>query len=173
MPISSKSPLFAHCEPWQTSSIEGDGNCFFRCIAEIITGSQEDHSIFRSTIASFIASEGTTRLGWYFKQKNTTPFHYLVHERPIQNDGEWASDVEIMATSALLKTDIYVANNIYTSFGTLNRETRWSLIRPSAYDENPSLYITNYGHHYEPVISMINSSIPTYGNVQSKALTID
>ena len=56
----------------------------------------------------------------------------------------------------------YVANNIYTIVDSITLETRWSSIRSIVNDEgNLSLYITNFGKHFEPVISMINGQRPT------------
>ena len=72
---------------------------------------------------------------WYFKQKQITPRNYLLYEREIYRDGVWATDVEIMAASAILDTDIYVANNIYTSTDEQILETRWSLIRSKVNDD--------------------------------------
>ena len=172
-PTTVAGHLLCNYQPWETTSIEGDGNCFFRCLAKIITGNQDSHQILCSLITYFIASKEMSELGWYFKQKQITPRNYLLYEREIYCDGVWATDVEIMATSAILDADIYVANNIYTSTDKLIRETRWSLIRSKVNDDkNPSLYISNFGHHFEHVISMINSQRPTYGNIAPKKISI-
>ena len=77
-------------------------------------------------------------------------------------EGTWGSDVEIMAASAILDVDIFVANNDYLKAGTLIHEVRWSLLRASS-NPNAAFYITNFAKHYEPVISMINSPTQTYG----------
>ena len=174
-PTTLVGQLLCNYQPWETASIEGDGNCFFRCLAKIITGDQDNHPVLRSLIMHFIASEGISELGWYFKQKQITPRNYLLYEREIYRDGVWATDVEMMAASAILDTDMYVANNIiYTSNDKLILETRWSLIRSKVNDDrNPSLCITNFGHHFEHVISMINSHKPTFGNIAPKIVSIE
>ena len=59
---------FTKYKPWETERIVGDGNYLFRCISKILTGDQTSHLEIRSTIAHFIASEGVTQIGWYFKQ---------------------------------------------------------------------------------------------------------
>ena len=71
------------------------------------------------------------------------------------------SDVEIMAASALLDNDIYVANNDYRKPGSITREVRWNLLRATT-NPTATFHITNYGHQYEPVVSMLNSPYPTY-----------
>ena len=84
----------------------------------------------------------------------------------------WATDAEVMAASAILDADIYVANDDYINERTLSREVRWNLLRAS---NNPSvsIYITNYASHYQPVTSMVNSPTPTYGNASDHAHTIE
>ena len=95
-------------EPELTENIKGDCNCLFRCLSKIITGSENSHLHLRSIISRIIASEGTTKLGWYFKSKQTTPCQYLTHENLICRESIWRSDVEIVAASAILNADIYV-----------------------------------------------------------------
>ena len=159
-------------EPWQTEDIDGDGNCLFRCLSKILTGSQESHIQVRRIVASFIASEGTTRLGWYFRQKGVTPCNYFLDENFVYLPGTWGGDVEIMAASAILNADIYVANNDYRKPGSFIREVRWSLLRASL-NPTATLYITNYGDHYEPVISMLNSPTPTFGMKSDDVLNVE
>ena len=159
-------------EPYETEDIKRDGNCLFRCLSKIITGSQNSHLQLRSLIARFIASEGTSKLGWCFRSKRTTPCEYFLTENLVHIEGTWASDVEIMAASAILDADIYVANSEYRSQGSLIREVRWSLHRAST-NPTATLYITNYVNHYEPVISMLNSPTPTYGIVPDEALLVE
>ena len=82
-------------EPELTEKIQGDGNCLFRCLSKIITGSENSHLQLRSIICRFIASEGTTKLGWYFKSKQTTPCHYLTHENVIYRESIWGSVLKL------------------------------------------------------------------------------
>ena len=49
-------------EPFETEHIEGDGNCLFRCLSKLVTGSENSHLQIRSIISRFIASEGTKKL---------------------------------------------------------------------------------------------------------------
>lgn len=70
----------------------------------IITGSQECH-----IISNFLASEGITQLGWYFRQFHLTPCEYFLSEKLTYLDGVWGGDVEIMAASAILKANIFIA----------------------------------------------------------------
>lgn len=74
-------------------------------------------------ICRYILSDGKDTIGWYFSQVlATTPAEYL-SEKCMYNTGNWGSDVELMAASALLKTDIYVANKIYRTDDSITKYT--------------------------------------------------
>ena len=171
-PVNYNGKLLENYEPWETENIVGDGNCLFRCFSHIITGSQNSHPQLRAIIAHFIASEGISRLGWYFKSKRLTPCGYFLTENLTSLEGTWGSDVEIMAASDILNVDIYVANNDYRKEGTLTREVRWSLLGAST-NPTAALYITNYGLHFEPVTSMLNIPTPTYGSISDQVYLVE
>ena len=162
-------------EPWETESIKADGNCLYRCLSKILTGEQDNHTQLRFLISRFIASEGTSILSWYFKQKETTPFEYMQNENLTHLPGTWGSDVELMAASAMFNVDIFVANTGYRSIDPAFRELRevkWSWLRATRKSEG-AFFIKNFDVHYEPVISFINSSTPTYGEKHEGCTIID
>ena len=89
--------------------------------------------------------------------------------------GTYGSDVELMAASAMFNIDIFVANNGYGSTGSVLRELRevkWSWLRATRKPEG-AFFIKNFDVHYEPVISFINSSTPTYGEKHEGCTVID
>ena len=97
--------------------IKAEGNCLYRCLSKILTGEQKIQ--LRTLITHFIASKGTTRLAWYFKQKSTTPLEYMCDENLTHLPGTWGSDVELMAASAIFNVDIFMANNEYRSLANV------------------------------------------------------
>ena len=157
-------------QPWETESIVGDGNCLYRCLAKVFTGKEDNYPQMRKIISHFIASEGTTKLVWYFKQKQITPCNYLLDENPCHLNGIWGSDVEIMTASCIFNVDIYVATN-NNQGSSLIRVVRWNLHRATDNPES-AIYIQNF-NHYEPVISMINCPTPSYGNIPGDVQTLD
>ena len=88
-PYSSVGKLLSGFEPWEAEHIEGDGNCLFRCISKLITKSENSHLHLRSIISRFIASEGTRKLGWYFKTKQMTPCKYLTTQKLMNRESIW------------------------------------------------------------------------------------
>ena len=153
-----------------TENIKGDGNCLFKCLSKITTGSENNHLQLRSIISRFIASEGT-KLGWYFKSKQSTPCQYLTHVNLIYRESIWGSDVEIIAASTILNADIYVAINDCRMQGSVIRQVRWSLLRATK-SPTANLYSNNFVIRYEPVVSMLKSRIPTYGTTTDEVLTV-
>ena len=150
-------------EPWKFDTITGDGNCLFRCLSKIISGTEEYHTKLRGEICRYMLSDGKDYISWYFEQVlATTPAEYLGN-KCMCNEGFWGSDVELMTASALLKTDIYVANRIYRTEDSIIPEVRWLRISSSnSNDGSSAIYIANYYEHYEPVTTMINSLTPTF-----------
>ena len=75
-----------------------------------------------------------------------------------------------MAASAIFNADIYVANS-FNQGTSLTRVVRWNLLRATTNAE-ASIYIQNFNLHYEPIISMINSITPSYGNIPNNDVQI-
>ena len=140
--------------PWETASIGKKTETFFRCPSHIITGNQDSHSELRELIAHFIASEGASKQGgiWSTVRRNI--------------NGVWGGDVEIMAASAILQVDIYVANHEYRwdSQDKLHQIISWKLMRANTANTE-AIYINNFDLHFEPVTSLINNPTPTFGVV--------
>ena len=119
-------------------------------------------------------NDGVDIIDWYLRDVlKTTPANYL-NTKIMYKSGEWASDVELMTASALLNTDIYIANRIYKSTDSLIPEVRWSRIRPSNTNkQNSAIYIANYHEHYEPVTRMIDSLTPTFSSESRGCIAVD
>ena len=86
-PVNYNGKLLENYEPWETENIVCDGNCLFRCFSHIITSSQNSHQQLRAIITHFIASEGISQLGWYFKSKRLTPCEYFLTENLTSLEG--------------------------------------------------------------------------------------
>ena len=161
-------------EPWECDTIEADGNCLFRCLSKLISGSEEYHSKVRGEICRYMLSDGKDTIGWYFTQTlTTTPSDHL-SSTCMYNDGNWGTDTELITASALLEADIYIANKVFRTKESITTGISWSRIRASNnYDKNPALYIANYSDHYQPVTRMINCKNPTFFFQDTAPINID
>ena len=97
----------------------------------------------------------------------------------MDDDGVWGTEVEILAASAILQTDIYVASECElvdesSPFRFSKRFIYWNRYSATPnYDEKLDIYIANFQKHYEPVVNFINSVYPTYGKKDKEVICID
>ena len=91
--------------PSSTVRIVGDGNCFFRTLSHIVTGSQEIYPELRLILTSFM------RVNDYLLKsvldRNESISAYL-ERTGMANQRVWATEVEIFATATMLQTAIFV-----------------------------------------------------------------
>ena len=120
-----------------------------------------------------MVSDGKDIIGWYFNQVlSTTPSEHL-SRTCVYNNGNWGTDAGLIAASAPLQTEIYVANKIYHSEDSDEAEKRWSRIKPSNNNNNHALYITNHSNHYRPVTRMIINHPPKFFFHDTTAININ
>ena len=88
--------------------VQGDGNCLFRALSYAITGRQIYHTLVRhKTIQHMSTIEQLLK-----PHMNSSLNDYLNHSQ-MSHLGTWGSDIELLAASHLLDTDIFV----YTKVG--------------------------------------------------------
>ncbi|KAL5515510.1 hypothetical protein EMCRGX_G000684 [Ephydatia muelleri] len=129
--------------------IKGDGNCFFRAVAQEITGRQEDHAELRVLVTSYMA-HNPAELSCYLTSSETMG-QYL-RTTKMDQQKVWATEIEIYGTANLLGTTIFV----YCPSGTSNK---WLRFAPKeCHDDNSHarecLYLCNLSQHFETVKRM-------------------
>ena len=137
--------------PKMTTRIKGDGNCFFRAISQVLTGSQEDHQEVRALVTSYMLENATSnKMVSALLGSMTTMMQYLKKTK-MCNLSVWATEMEIIATASMLHTTIYV----YSPSGATNK---WLRHQPEvAFNDthhNEAIYITNINSHFETVKCM-------------------
>ena len=131
--------------PNHVKSIGGDGNCFFRCLSFVVTGSEEYHAIIRSSIVSHMLKNPDVML----TGRDTCTY---IQDSQMARSGTWASENEIYGASHLLKTDIYV----YSQYGRTHKWMNHSgtMLERNFSVEPQSIYLKHTGlTHYEVVLS--------------------
>ena len=120
--------------------VVGDGNCLFRALSFIISGTEIHHHHLRTLICNYISC--------HYRNIPGASENYVRDSR-MANASVWATDVELHAAAALLGVNIYV----YSTYGV---QRCWLLHRPYYASENEdrcSIFINHRnGNHYEPVI---------------------
>ncbi|KAI6659466.1 hypothetical protein LOD99_10767 [Oopsacas minuta] len=133
------------------------------CLSKLISGSQEYHAKIRGEVCRYMVSDEKDVINWYFNEVLTTTTSHHINGTSMSSNGSWATVAELIAASAQLEADIYVANKIYRTEGSLDTEIRWLRLSASNnYTHIPALYIANYSDHYEPVYNMFNNKNPTF-----------
>ena len=120
-----------------------DGNCFFRTVAQEITGRQEDHA--RVLVTSSYMAHNPAQLSCYLTSSETMG-QYL-RTTKMDQQKVWATEIEIYGTANLLGTTTFV----YCPSGTSNK---WLRFAPKeCHDDNSHarecLYLCNLSEHFE------------------------
>ena len=134
--------------PTELYHIQGDGNCLFRSLSYALTGRQIYHNIIRhkiinhmKDIESLLRPHINGSLEDYLSCTNMT------------NKTTWGTDIEILAVSSMLQTDIFV----YTQVGTVYKWNRFStsMLDGSLPRNKCAIYINHTGGvHYDVVVDV-------------------
>ena len=150
LPTSSKD-----CK---TMPIKGDGNCLFRSLSYVLTGSQDAHAKLRKLLCDYMLQH---------KQRIDiiSDTHDYVNASKMQTLGTWGTETELIAFASLIYTNIVV-------LGPYNEhEYRWltytqdrELPSKDMFTKtNQSIFLANIRSHFEPVQNIsINVSINIY-----------
>ena len=85
----------------------GDGNCMFRALSFVLTGSQDQHLRVRSLICNHMHS--IHLLVEPHISPNTNTRDYIERTR-MEHNGTWGTDVELLTFANLCQTNVYVYN---------------------------------------------------------------
>ncbi|XP_061180157.1 uncharacterized protein LOC133188671 [Saccostrea echinata] len=85
--------------------IQGDGNCFFRAISFCLTGVEDHHYDLRSAICEHLLNNSSLFKTFLRCGENSVENHIAM--RNMTHEGVWATEIEILALSHLLNTDVH------------------------------------------------------------------
>ena len=110
--ITPGRPNISLTPPVTFRRILGDGNCLFRALSFIITGSEEQHMLVRQAIVAHMRSLG--QVLWEHHIYPDVAYrngmeHYL-SETCMERSGAWGTQVEIIALANLLNIPIYTVS---------------------------------------------------------------
>ncbi|XP_062594109.1 uncharacterized protein LOC134255598 [Saccostrea cucullata] len=91
--------------PMNSVPVEPDGNCFFRAISFCLTGKQDYHQSIRLAICNHLLENGLLFTSFLRPGENSVENHISLSGMLM--DGKWATEVEILALSHLLKSGIH------------------------------------------------------------------
>lgn len=145
----SQKVFYDKSAPKETVSVQPDGNCFFRALSCIVTGSEDDHLRVREAITKHISDHPDMYRTFLMSRGGMTDY-LTTMRRP----KEWATDVEILATATFLKSVVEVYFPCRMSNG--NTEYSWQTFKPLNNIDitYPAIYICNKNEHFDPVMDV-------------------
>ncbi|XP_048745711.2 uncharacterized protein LOC125658480 [Ostrea edulis] len=134
--------------PKQTLTVRGDGNCFFRAISAVVSGSEAEHMTVRTAVTKHVSDHPDMYRTFLLSRGGMTKYI-----SSMKRSREWATDTEIMATATLLRTVIMVYSPI--QFGG-KTEYHWQTFKPLDNTEmtHPVIYLSNKNEHFDPVLDV-------------------
>ena len=146
--VARGGPEVCLTNPVSVKRIRGDGNCFYRSIVYIITGSQEEHPAMRKAIVNHMRATGDQLI-----MRQGVGVEQYIAESSVENNGEWATETEMYAACHLLRTVIY---------SYIQAQGVWRCMHPRLMDNTLAerdiskmgIYIDNPPNHFEVVQSV-------------------
>ena len=133
---------FPACCHWK---ILGDGNCFFRALAFLVTGSQDDHIEFRTLITTYIAHNAGLMSCYIGHSQSVNDY---LQQTNMHSPSVWATEVEIFAAANMLGTSIFV-------FTKCGQNYKWLKFTNSSSADNSSLCTPRRLYKYLQPLCMV------------------
>ena len=83
--------------------VSGDGNCFFRAIADQLEGDEEEHRKYRNAVVQYMLKNRETFEAFV---EDDVPFDKYC--RSMEKDGTWAGHMELQAASLVTRCNICI-----------------------------------------------------------------
>ena len=132
--------------PKQIIDVRGDGNCFFRCLAQAVSDNEEEHATWREKVVATMQEDIT-----YYKtlMDGDVDEHLESKSKTLGGNEIWATEAEIHAASEYLNLDIFVYSKPSSSC-----EWQWQRhSRNEVCDHNRKyLKIKHADNHFQVVI---------------------
>lgn len=145
---SDMKQFYQDTPPLETLTVRGDGNCFFRAISAVVSGSEAEHMTVRTAVTKHVSDHPDMYRTFLMSRGGMTKYI-----SSMTRSREWATDTEIMATATLLRTVIMVYSPI--QFGG-KTEYHWQTFKPLDNPEMtyPVIYLSNKNEHFDPVLDV-------------------
>ena len=151
-PEPAQGKRFGPAGPMCTVHIEPDGNCYFRTISWILTGTQEHHVEIRRKIVIFMRDPQNWQKMKLRIPDNFRSMSAYMRQKEMHKDRVWATEAEIFATTFWLGKDIWMWSTTrecwlpFCASGNTANRTETALFM---------VHMNN--NHFEPVIMMADA----------------
>ena len=133
--------------------IMADGNCLFRSLAYIITGSEDQHMAIRTAILEHMIDIAHLILDHHIRGYSSIQ-EYIRHNS-MDNEFAWGTDIEMLTLAHLLQTPVV---SYSVQYSTWQRYAPHDLDRILSDDvQQMSMYLVHIYNHFEVVCSVRKS----------------
>ena len=149
--------------PVRIKHVIGDGNCFFRAVSYIISGTESNHIHLRKATVKHLL-ETNDLFSNTLSHEFRTVEEYVLKER-VMDIGTWASNTEISCVANLVNTDVYSFNDQLLTW------QMYSAKNPGRINEvttERGIYILyTGGNHFDVVEDVVTVDLSTVEEEQS------
>ena len=136
-------------------NVGADGNCYFRALSYIITGSETQHMEIREGILSYMLTiqhlligRDSTGHANFLVPFNVRSVQQYIDNSGMARNGTWGTDVEMLCFSHMFNFNVYVFNadsNTWAVFSPVNIERRlpriYNIMSAYLYLRNSHFYV--------------------------------
>ncbi len=145
--IGSSNTILTRPDRQSVRVMIGDGNCLFRSLSCVLTGSQQHHLLVRSLICNHMSS--ITHLLLPHIHPCNSVEDYITRTK-MDNNLVWGTDIEIFTFANMCQTKVYVFSV---------QQSNWSVFTPTLSLRNivvstQSVYLLHPQGHYDLVTSV-------------------
>ena len=129
---SKITKISIHEQPVLTQNVRGDGNCLYRAISYIVSGTEDNYAILKQK-----AGEELGQFGKLYNNIPTDNLPALISDAI--TDGSWAEDYHFIVLSAILNLPVYVFDRTYHKGN--NIRPQWSTYVADVSPKHPKIKV--------------------------------
>ena len=103
--LDGGGPSVPRTRPRRVRHILGDGNCLFRSLSYIITGTESQHLQVREALLNHLVSIEDMMIGHHISREYSSVMEYIRGTNTDRN-GTWDTDIELITASHMLNTPL-------------------------------------------------------------------
>ena len=138
--------------PRRVRHILGDGNCLFRSLSYVITGTEAQHLQVREALLNHLVSIEGMMIGHHISGEYSNVVEYI-RGTNMDRNGTWGTDIELMTASHMLQTSLSMYDTVsgtWTTYGPHNVDRSLSTNVTEM-----SMYIRHPPDHFDVVCSVV------------------
>ena len=109
--LEGGGPSVPLTRPHRVRHILGDGNCLFRSLSYIITGTEAQHLQVREALLNHLVSIEDMMIGHHISGEYSSVVEYI-RGANMDRNGTWGTDIELITASHMLNTSLSMYDTV-------------------------------------------------------------